>query len=92
MPKTTEERTVPQSQETSRREQGSREDHLCPHCQATGSRKRVSFREVAVNAACLALLIAMLIWVSPLVEHWIDLAAHRVTEQLLWREPLESWD
>ena len=52
---------------------------------------RMSVKEIAVNTLLLCLLLAVLIGIWPLVDHWVEQQTHRWIDPMTWREPLDNW-
>lgn len=63
----------------------------CPHCGAPIASSRVSLREMAVSAVCGAVLISICIPVILIADQWVEGKAHRVMDQIVWHEPVDSW-
>ena len=65
---------------------------VCPHCGRCTSVPRISGSEVVLNIACIILVFSVSFLTYRIADHWLDLQSDKISHQLLWREPLQSWD
>lgn len=62
----------------------------CPYCGAGTAGARISYREIAANIVCVAVLISVLMIVAWSTEHWIERESQHFLERMApWREPIE---
>lgn len=48
-------------------------------------------KEVALNTLCICLLLALLVGVWPVMNHWLEQQEQRLLGHMTWREPLDNW-
>ena len=65
---------------------------VCPHCGRSTSLPAISASEVFLNIACAILLLSASILIYRVAGHWLDLQIQKITDHMVWREPLQSWD
>ncbi len=65
---------------------------VCPHCGRSRSMPSISASEVFLNIACAILLLSASILIYRVAGHWLDLQMHKISDRMVWREPLQSWD
>ena len=65
---------------------------VCRHCGRSKSGPATSGSEVFLNIACAILLLAASILIYRVAGHWLDLQMQKISDRMVWREPLQSWD
>lgn len=65
---------------------------VCPHCGRSTSLPAISACEVFLNIACAVLALSALILIYRVAGHWLDLQMQKLSDHMVWREPLQSWD
>ncbi len=63
----------------------------CEFCGASLRSVRLSIGEVAANAVCGILLLAVLTLAGYIADKWLERNGHDLFEQPVWHEPLDSW-
>src|ERR1035438_7877023 len=71
--------------------QGSSVNEVCPACGARATSPRPSIREVVLTTVSGCLLVAMLMFTCCITEQWIEREGHRILDNMVWHEPLDSW-
>ena len=71
--------------------QGSSVNEVCPTCGARVTLPRPSIREVVVTTVGGCLLAVMLVFACWNAEQWIEREGHRILDNMVWHEPLDTW-
>jgi hypothetical protein len=71
--------------------QGSSVNEVCLAYGARVTSPRASIREVVVTTVGGCLLAVMLVSVCWITERWIEREGHRILDNMVWNEPLDSW-
>jgi hypothetical protein len=74
-----------------RKTHGSSVNDVCPSCGAKVTLPRPSIREVIVTSLGGCLLVVMLVSACWITEQWIEREGHRILDNMVWHEPLDSW-
>ena len=70
---------------------GSSVNDVCPSCGARVTSPRPSIREVAATTVGGCLLVVMFAFACWSAEQWIERECHRILDNMVWHEPLDSW-
>ena len=70
----------------------TRKHEICPRCGTPIHSPRMSLRGMAVTALCGSLLLSILISAFLIAEPWLEDAGHQFVDQMVWHEPLDSWN
>ena len=65
---------------------------VCPHCGRGKSVPAISGSEVFLNIACAILLLSASILIYRIAGNWLDLQMQKISDRMVWREPLQSWE
>ena len=65
---------------------------ICPHCGGATTVPAISRSEVFLNVACALLALAVSISIFRVADHWLDIQMEKISNHMVWREPLQSWD
>ena len=65
---------------------------VCPHCGRSRSMHAISASDLFLNIACAILLLSASILIYRVAGHWLDLEMQKISDHMVWREPLQNWD
>lgn len=66
-------------------------DAECPCCGRSRVSSKASLGEIALNAFCVCVILAVLMALGYGLTQWLTNQERHVTDRLLWREPLDEW-